>query len=85
MTTSSEIRDRFNLQYNNVLSGAAPGLDDYEISLYLTAAYKEVIYNSYSGNSKQESVDTSERMRSLLSPLITTFDISDSDDIMSAC
>lgn len=81
MTTSSEIRDRFNLQYNNVLSGAAPGLDDYEISLYLTAAYKEVIYNSYSGNSKQESVDTSERMRSLLSPLITTFDISDSDDI----
>lgn len=79
MINAAEIRDRFNLQYNNILSGVAPGLDDYEISSYLTAAYREVIYNSYSGNSKGESLDSSERMRSLLSPLIETYSIGEEE------
>lgn len=72
MYTLAEIRNKFNLQYNNINSGAAPGVDDYEISLYLTQAYKEVVYNSYSGNTKDEAVDDSERMKSLLRPLTKT-------------
>lgn len=72
MYTLPEIRNKFNLQYNNIASGAAPGLNDYEISLYLTQAYKEVIYNSYSGTTKGEAVDDSERMKSLLRPLTKT-------------
>lgn len=76
MYTSSEIRQKFNLQYNNIESGAAPGLNDYELSLYLTQAYKEVVYNAYSGNSKNESIDETERVKTLLRPLIKSITIS---------
>ena len=49
MRTGQEIRDIFNLHYDNIMSAASPGLNDYEISLYLTQAHKEIIYNYYSG------------------------------------
>lgn len=67
MITLQEIRDKFNLHYNNVLSGGAPGLDDYELSLFLTQAYKEVIFNLYNGTSKGESFDYTEKLKALLS------------------
>ena len=57
---STWIRDRFNLQYNNVFSNQAPGLVDYEISMYLTMAHIEII-DEYSAN-----VDLFEKNRSLL-------------------
>ena len=57
---STWVRDRFNLQYNNVFSNQAPGLVDYEISMYLTMAHIEII-DEYSVN-----VDLLEKNRSLL-------------------
>lgn len=67
MRTGQEIRDIFNLHYDNIISGASPGLNDYEISLYLTQAHREVIYNYYSGNNKGDSFDSSEKTRAYLS------------------
>ena len=49
------------------MSAASPGLNDYEISLYLTQAHKEIIYNYYSGNNKGDSFDSSEKTRTYLS------------------
>lgn len=67
--TALELKNKFNLHYDNVLSGAAPGFNDYEISLFLTQAFKEIVYNYYNGNTKGESVDQTERMKSILSGL----------------
>jgi hypothetical protein len=57
---STWVRDRFNLQYNNVFSNQAPGLVDYEISMYLTMAHIEII-DEYSA-----SLDLFEKYRSIL-------------------
>ena len=57
---STWVRDRFNLQYNNIFSNQAPGLVDYEISMYLTMAHIEII-DEYSAN-----IDLFEKNRSLL-------------------
>ena len=72
MITLQEIRDKFNLHYNNIISGGAPGIDDYELSLFLTQAYKEVIFNLYSGTSKGESFDYTEKLKALLSTSTST-------------
>jgi hypothetical protein len=57
---STWVRDRFNLQYNNIFSNQAPGLVDYEISMYLTMAHIEII-DEYSAN-----VDLFEKNRAIL-------------------
>lgn len=67
---STWVRDRFNLQYNNVFSNQAPGLVDYEISMYLTMAHIEII-DEYSA-----SFDLFEKNRSLLTAYIVQENIS---------
>lgn len=61
---STWVRDRFNLQYNNIFSNKAPGLEDYEISMFLTMAHIEII-DKYS-----ISLDIFEKNRSILSSYI---------------
>lgn len=61
---STWVRDRFNLQYNNVFSNQAPGLEDYEITMYLNMAHIEVL-DEYCN-----SVDLFEKYRSILSGYI---------------
>lgn len=56
--TTNEIRDRFNLQYNSLNGNQlAPGFDDYELSLYLTKAHKEIIDECYSGTKANNYLD----------------------------
>ena len=59
---STWVRDRFNLQYN--FGNQAPGLVDYEISMYLTMSHIEII-DEYSA-----SLDLFEKNRSILSSYI---------------
>ena len=54
----------FNLLWNNIMSNQAPGLNAYEISLFLTQA-QEVVVNNIC-----ESFEQSEAMISYLSPLV---------------
>lgn len=61
---STWVRNRFNLQYNNIFSNQAPGLVDYEISIYLTMAHIEII-DEYSA-----SLDLFEKNRSILGAYI---------------
>jgi len=77
MLTTQEIRHKFNLHYDNINSGGAPGLNTYEISLFLTQAFREIIYNSYSGNVKGDSVDDSEKVKSLLSGITKSIVLTD--------
>lgn len=61
---STWVRDRFNLQYNNIFSNQAPGLEDFELSMYLNMAHVEII-DEYSNN-----LDLFEKYRSVLSGYI---------------
>lgn len=69
--TASEIKNEFDLLYNNLSSNGAPPLDGYEMSVLLTKAQEELIITYYNGyNSRQMSVESTEEDRQYLSSLI---------------
>lgn len=59
--TADEMKQEFDVLYNNIMSNAAPGLDDYEISLFLTKAQEELLkaYFNPKGNKYAEGFDFS--------------------------
>ena len=52
----SEFSDQFDVLYNNITSNQAPGLNEYEKSLFLTKAEKEIVKNYFTANSKGNTV-----------------------------
>lgn len=71
--TLSEIDHEFDILYNNIDSGAAPALNDYEKSVLLTKAQEEIIINYYNGaNARMSSFESSEEIRRYLDSLIRT-------------
>lgn len=61
--TNSEFSNEFDILYNNIMSNQAPGLDEYEKSVFLTKAQDEIVksYFSPTGNKAMEGFDGSER------------------------
>lgn len=59
--TAVEMSDQFDVLYNNIMSNAAPGLNEYEKSVFLTKAQDEIIKNYFNpkGNKYQEGYDGS--------------------------
>ena len=58
----------FDLLYNNVTSNQAPGLNEYEKSLYLTKAQEEYVLSLYNGkNPYGDSFEKTEELRRYLS------------------
>lgn len=51
--TIKEFSDEFDILYNNINSNQAPGLNDYEKSIFLTKAQEELIL-SYYGNTRNK-------------------------------
>lgn len=62
--TTNEFNLEFDILYNNISSNAAPGIDKYEKSYYLTKAQLEII-KEYNGliNKYQKGFDGSEKRR----------------------
>ena len=54
--TIPEFSDQFDVLFNNITSNQAPGLNEYEKSLFLTKAEKEIVKNYFSANSKGNSL-----------------------------
>ena len=54
--TNSEFSNEFDILYNNIMSNQAPGLDEYEKSVFLTKAQDEIVksYFSPTGNKAME-------------------------------
>jgi hypothetical protein len=50
--TITEFSEQFDVLFNNITSNQAPGLNEYEKSVYLTKAEKEIVKNYFSSNSK---------------------------------
>ena len=74
--TIQEFSDGFDLYYNNVTSNQAPGLNEWEKSMFLTKAEKEIVKNHFSANSKGNSLgegfDDSAKRQADFSVLMTT-------------
>ena len=58
---TQEFSDQFDVLYNNITSNQAPGLDEYEKSVFLTKAQNEILKNYFNpkGNKYQEGFDGS--------------------------
>lgn len=61
--TNLELSNEFDILYNNITSNQAPGLDEYEKSVFLTKAQDEIIKSYFNPklNKVQEGFDGSER------------------------
>lgn len=69
---TTEFYNEFNLVYNNLASNQAPGLDKYEISVYLTKAQNMLIDSLY------KDFEKSEEARKKLSSIVITAKLQDS-------
>ena len=70
--TTLEFSNEFDVLYNNIMSNAAPGLNEYEKSVFLTKAQEEIIYNYFNpkGNKYREGFDDSIKRQIDFSELI---------------
>lgn len=59
--TTSEFSDEFDILYNNINSNQAPGLDEYEKSVFLTQAQYDIVKSYFNprSNKLQEGFDDS--------------------------
>lgn len=80
--TIQEFSNEFDILYNNIMSNAAPGLTEYEKSVFLTKAQSEIIraYFSNKGNKFQEGFDDSEKRQYDFSNLIRVSSLSRVED-----
>ena len=83
--TASEFSQEFDILYNNIASNQAPGLTEYEKSVFLTKAQDEIIKNYFTGkpngNKYQEGVEDSAKRYSDFSCLIKVGQIDAKDDV----
>lgn len=75
--TNSELSNEFDVLYNNVTSNQAPGLDEYEKSVFLTKAQDEVIEALFNPrlNKPQEGFDDSPIRQADFSTIIKSCDL----------
>lgn len=73
---TSEFSNSFDVLYNNIMSNAAPGLNEYEKSVFLTKAQEEIVKNYFNpkGNKYQEGFDGSTKRQIDFSGLISVVD-----------
>lgn len=71
--TTQEFSNEFDVLYNNIMSNQAPGLDEYEKSVFLTKAQLEIVKNYFNskGNKYGQGFDESAKRQIDFSTLIT--------------
>lgn len=75
--SSEEFFQRFQVLYNNVDSNAAPGLNEYDVSVFLTKAQDEILKNYFNplGNKYGEGFDGSPKRQIDFSRVIKTAEL----------
>jgi len=74
--TNAEFSSEFDILYNNIMSNAAPGLDEYEKSVFLTNAQEAFVKELYNGTGTS-SFEKNEEARRFLGNLIKTYETSE--------
>lgn len=71
--TTQEFSNEFDVLYNNIMSNQAPGLDEYEKSVFLTKAQLEILKNYFNpkGNRYGQGFDENAKRQIDFSTLIT--------------
>lgn len=70
---NQEFSIEFDIMYNNISSNKAPGLNEYEKSVFLTKAQEDIVTELYTGrNGTQNSFEETEELRRYLNSLIVT-------------
>lgn len=71
--TTQEFSNEFDVLYNNIMSNQAPGLDEYEKSVFLTKAQLEILKNYFNpkGNKYGQGFDENAKRQIDFSTLIT--------------
>lgn len=71
--TTQEFSNEFDVLYNNIMSNQAPGLDEYEKSVFLTKAQLEIVKNYFNpkGNKYGQGFDENAKRQIDFSTLIT--------------
>lgn len=79
---AEELSNQFDVQFNNVTSNQAPGLTEYEKSVFLTKAQDEVLKNYFlpQSNPKQAGFDDNQKRQIDFSTLTTAARISSLED-----
>ena len=68
-----EFSIEFDILYNNISSNKAPGLNEYEKSVFLTKAQEQIVTELYSGrNNTYSSFEETEEQRRYLHSLVKT-------------
>ena len=79
-----EFSSEFDLLYNNVSSNQAPGLTEYEKSVFLTKAQYEIIKNNFTnvqgGNKYQQGIEDSNKRYADFSTLLTVVELNAKTD-----
>jgi hypothetical protein len=75
--TTAEFSAEFDTLYNNIKSLSAPGLDEYEKSVFLTKAQEEIVKNYFNptSNKLQQGFDGSEKRQVDFAELIKVSDV----------
>ena len=72
--TASEFYNEFNVLYNNVMSNAAPPLNMYDVSVFLTQAAEELVLTYYRGRPNELlSFDLNEESKQALDNLVKAY------------
>lgn len=66
---TSDLSKEFDILYNNITSNQAPGLSEYEKSVFLTQAQEAIISELYNGNLK-DSFESSEAYTRYLNSIV---------------
>lgn len=79
--TNQEFSNEFDILFNNISSNLAPGLDEYEKSVFLTNAQDTLVLEFISGrNPLGYSFEKTEEIRQYLTDIIKTAELSKSED-----
>ena len=82
--TVEEMDNMFEVLYNNITSEQAPGLNDYEKSIFLTKAQDEIVKNYFNprsrGNNTQEGFDANPKRQVDFSMLTAVYSVSAFDN-----
>ena len=81
--TNAEFSNEFDILYNNIMSNQAPGLNEYEKSVFLTKAQDEIVKAYFSPKHSSDGFDGSER-RQIDFSMLTKHKIYKSTDTIEA-
>ena len=76
--TTQEFSNEFDILYNNIMSNSAPGLNEYEKSVFLTLAQEAFVLDVYNGKYNENSFESTEEVSDYINTLVRQAQITDS-------